>query len=153
MSRPSNGVARIQVNNSLEKKFAKYLLAGGAVPGAPLMAHAEVITCSGALNGTTTVGGTPIAVSFAGGPSFSLSAVNGTFDSVAGVSVNTDRSKAGNWPQDHTNAYLGFSCAASARTYTEGAQVAVDVDGGAGSNSATATLAVLRRRRATVQAN
>ena len=182
MSKRSKRSAHTPVNAVLDKKLARYLLAGGAVLCAPLMSRADAITYSGSLDEVAS-SGNPVNVSFPafpGGLSFTLTAdtseLEDNFASVSGAGVffaagggayptdpqafgfgslispnatatsgllleygpgrSTIGFKGGNWPQDGSSAYLGFSFTASSQTYTGWAQISTDVASGPGTSSA-----------------
>jgi hypothetical protein len=53
-----------------------------------------------------------------------------------GQDFSTTGFKGGNWPQDGSSAYLGFTFTASSQTYTGWAQISADVNTAAGEESA-----------------
>jgi hypothetical protein len=171
MSRTSKRNTHPQAGAGLERKIAKYLLAGGAVLAAPAMSQAGTVLPETATNGN------PVTVNLLGGASFTLStgsnfgetyflanyasvadlssvaffgstpeafgfnsiisAANATGNGGDLLKYNGSSFKAGNWPQDHSSAFLGYDFTASSQTYTGWAQISVDVDTAPGADSAT----------------
>jgi hypothetical protein len=80
MSRPPKRALTRNSNAGLEKKLAKYLIAGGAILAGPLPLMSQ-----------TATDGSPVLVSFPGGPSFELTVgpndLTGNYASVTGTSV------------------------------------------------------------------
>lgn len=183
MAQTQDRNSRTPERSGLDKKLARYALAGGAVLAAPLTSHADIMY-SGLVNETVSLGTTPLNVDFGVNPGFTLavsfynpgavgynqgasvSGAMGFVDDSSGVPealafgslISTANAtgpggellnygsfapsaftgfKGGNWPQDHSNAYLGLEYTVSGQTYTAWAQINVDVDGTFGNPTAT----------------
>ncbi len=178
MSRRSRTRNVTSTNKGLEKKLARYALAGGAVLAAPLVAQGQIqysgivddtimlgmpatvdlpgtaLTFTAGynapVNGTygqsITAGGT--SVFFIESGSSPLALTSGSYISVVSA-TGTDGLllkyggeggvgfKGGNWPTNHSPAYLGFEFTTAGQMYAGWAEVSVDVDGTQGNPMGT----------------